>query len=68
MDNIGTHIHIVLWAFDHFDPETGNCTNNTTLDLIAGSIDQAISRAQEIMPGKQYRIHSVIEHFDGSCK
>ena len=68
MDTNGKHLHFIVWAFDEYDPYSGNCKNNTTLDLIAESVPDAIERAQELFPGKLYRVHSIIEHFDGVCK
>lgn len=68
METNGKHLHYIVWAFDEYDPDTGHCRNNTTLDLIAQTVQEAVLRAQEIFPGKLYRINSIIEHFDGACQ
>ena len=62
-----THLHFIVWAFSGYEPETGNCLDNVTLDLLASSVKEALQRAESIMPGRIYRMHSIIEHYDGSC-
>lgn len=62
-----THLHWIVWAYVDIDPVSGNCRDNVTLDLLAATADEALARAEAIMPSRQYRIHSVIEHFDGAC-
>ena len=61
------HLHWIVWAYDHLDAE-GQCVDNVTLDLLAETQGQALERAAALVPGRKYRINSVIEHRDRGCK
>ena len=56
-----THLHFIVWAAMG---QSGNSyTEVTYLDLIANDIDQAVSRAMEVCPGRRfYWVNNVIEH------
>jgi len=60
-----THLHCIVWAYERVEAGTGNYVDNTTLDLLCELPSEAMHRAAALIPGKQYRIHAVIEHMDG---
>ena len=61
-----THLHWLVWAYERIEPGTGNYLDNTQLDLIAPTADEALARAHDLLPTKpNLRVHSVIEHLDG---
>lgn len=60
------HYHWVVWAYAREDPDTGNCVDNTVVDLVCKDRDEAMTRTRQLIPDKLYRIASVIEHFDGN--
>jgi hypothetical protein len=66
---MNTHLHFIVWAWEKVEPGTGNFINNTTLDLIAESSEDALLRAAKFVkkPEGNYCVRSVIEHYDGQC-
>ena len=55
------HIHFIVWAALGKDGE--NYVDVVYVDVIADSIESAITRAKELCPGRGlYRVNNIIEH------
>lgn len=68
MESNNKHLHFIVWAYEKIEPGTGNYLENTVIDLIDTSTNNAIKRAKGLVSGKAgYCIRSVIEHYDGLC-
>lgn len=58
-----THLHWILWCYMDID-SNGQPINNTVVEVIAGTAEEAKGKALRLLPGKtHYRIMNVIEHF-----
>lgn len=58
---LGQHYHVVVWAADGKTAE--GYSGVTYVDIIVDSVDEAVPRAQRLVPGKVfYHINNIIEH------
>lgn len=62
-----THMHFIVYVADRIEPGTGNYIDNTSLDLICATSDEAIARARGLVRKNIYSIRQIIEHFGETC-
>lgn len=60
---MSTHLHFIVWAYTKKVGD--NYIDNTVIDVICSSSSEALERAQNLLSGKQYRMHMIVEHIDG---
>lgn len=62
-----THLHFIIWAAERIEQGTGNFMENTILDLMAVTTEEALARARGLIKKNIYVVRQVVEHLDGAC-
>jgi len=65
MPKTTTHLHCIVHAYDRIEADTGNYINDTVVDVLAEDAKAALIRVEELVPGKNYALATIIEHLDG---
>jgi hypothetical protein len=58
------HLHFLIWAYEQKDGD--NFKGVVHIDIICKNQEEALSRAKQLLPNYNYRIQSIIEHFDSA--
>lgn len=56
------HLHFLVWAYKQ--REGDSYRGIVHIDIICKTPQEALQRAERLMPDHLYRIQSIIEHFD----
>lgn len=64
---MATHLHFIIWAAERIEQGTGNFMENTIIDLVAASTEEALARARGLVKKNVYVLRQIVEHLDGAC-